>query len=70
MYKRIIFLFFYFIFGFSNQFNAQLNWGIEVTPKVGFLIGQRGEIANLPRNHTFASEISYILFTNGKKKMA
>ena len=68
MYKIIIFLFSVFIFGFFNQFNAQLNWAIEVTPKVGFLIGQRGEIANLPRSHTFASEISYVIYTNGNKK--
>ena len=53
MNNRIIFLFLFFYF--SNQFKAQLNWGIEVTPKVGFLIGKRREIANLPRSHTFAS---------------
>jgi hypothetical protein len=68
MNNRIIFLFYFLIIGVSNQFSAQLNWGIEVAPKFGFLIGQRGEIANIPRSHTLASEISYVIYTNGQKK--
>ena len=43
-------------------------FGIEIKGKTGFLIGTRGEISNLPKERTFASEISIINFTNGSKK--
>ena len=43
-------------------------FGIEIKGKTGFLIGERGEIANLPKERTFASEISVVNYTNGTKK--
>ena len=43
-------------------------WGIELKTKTGFLIGKRGEISNLPKEHTFATEISIVNYTNGSKK--
>ncbi len=50
----------------SNQIKKC--WGLELKGKTGFLIGERGEIANLPKAHTFASEISLVNYTNGSKK--
>ncbi len=43
-------------------------WGIELKGKTGFLIGKRGEVANLPQEHTYATEISVCNYTNGSKK--
>lgn len=44
-----------------------LNWGIEIKPKVGFLVAKRGEVAHLPTSHTYSGEISFVIHTNGKK---
>jgi hypothetical protein len=45
-----------------------LNWGIEIKPKLGFLLAKRGEVGHLPRSHSFGGEISYVNHTNGRKK--
>ena len=51
----------------KSEFKVR-NWGLEIKGKTGFLVGKRGEVANLPKEHTFASEISIVNYTNGAKK--
>ena len=59
-----------FILGivFSAPIQSQLNWGIEIKPKFGFIIADRGVVGYLPRSHSFGGEVSFVVFTNGKKK--
>ena len=62
------YFFFLSLFFYSEaHLQTGLNWGIEVKPKIGFLVAKRGEVAHLPSAHTFAGEISFVLHTNGKK---
>ena len=67
-------IFFYLKAQFDDRKDVNLSnfktksWGIEFKGKTGFLIGKRGEIANLPKEHTYASEISIVNYTNGSKK--
>jgi hypothetical protein len=56
----------FFTLPYYTQINR--NYGLEIKSKTGFLIGKRGEVANLPTAHTFAGEASFLIFTNGKKK--
>lgn len=67
---RIQILPFLFIFGFTFQARLQsrLNWGIEIKPKLGFLIADRGVVGYLPRSHAFGGEASFVIYTNGLKK--
>lgn len=52
----------------NAHLQSKLSFGFEVKPKFGFLLAQRPEIANIPRSHTFAGELSFVIQTTGKKK--
>ncbi len=51
----------------SNSVQCQLDWGIEVKPKIGLLIGKRAVVGDLPRAHPFAGEVSFVIHTKGEK---
>lgn len=42
-------------------------WGIEITPKAGFLMAHRGVMGHLPQQHALGGEISYFVQTNGSR---
>ena len=80
MRRKTVILFYFLFFQFfsvlsqvkdtfngSNFKTFSENWGIDYRLKIGYLIGKRGEVANLPRSHTFATELSFVKYTDGKK---
>ncbi len=62
---------FWLLFGLllysSLSFSQRREWGIEVNPKIGFLLAHRGVMGHLPREHALGGEISYFISTNGSK---
>lgn len=52
----------------NAHLQSELNWGIEVKPKYGFLLAKRGVIGHLPQAHTYGGEASFVIHTNGRKK--
>jgi hypothetical protein len=65
-YKFLLLVLFFIILS-QEGLISQLNWGVEFKPKFGFLIGKRGEVASLPRSHTYGGELSFVIHTNSKK---
>ena len=51
-------------FGFAQP----REWGLEVKPKLGFLLAHRGVMGHLPQQHAIGGEISYYVHTNGTAK--
>jgi hypothetical protein len=61
-------LLFGLIFYSFLSFSQRREWGIEVNPKLGFLLAHRGVMGHLPREHAIGGEISYFISTNGSKR--
>lgn len=66
---RLIYCAFIF-FLFNTFFTAAQGkeWGIEINPKVGFLLAHRGVMGHLPRQHAIGGEITYFIQTHGTRK--
>lgn len=64
------YLLFYISFFLSQYAHLQsnLDWGIEAKINNGFLIGKRPQVSGLPQSHTFATELSFVIYPSGKKK--
>jgi|GEM_PF-129124 len=43
-------------------------WGLEIKPKLGFLMAHRGVMGHLPEQHALGGEISLYARTDGRKK--
>ncbi len=59
-------LFGFIMFSFSSV-SQKREWGIEMNPKLGFLLAHRGVMGHLPREHAIGGEITYFISTNGTK---
>lgn len=65
---RLIFYTSIFIFVSTlYSFAQQKEWGIEVNPKVGFLLAHRGVMGHLGKEHAIGGEITGFIQTNGSK---
>lgn len=63
----LIFIFSFFLSQYAHL-QSNLDWGVEVKEKSGFLIGKRPQVSGLPQSHTFATEFSFVVHPSGKKK--
>jgi len=48
-------------------FGQTHEWGIEVKPKIGFLMAHRGVMSHLPQQHALGGEVSFFFNTAGQK---
>ena len=64
--RLYLFLLVLFI-SFQVHLQSNLNWGIEVKSKGGFIAAKRIEVAQIPVSHALAGEVSFVIHTNGKK---
>jgi len=51
----------------ETLYSQQREWGIQTRAKAGFLLGHRGVMSHLPREHAYATEWSYVFRPKGNK---
>lgn len=66
--RLICWAFFFFLFSTEICFSQNKEWGIEVSPKLGFLMAHRGVMGHLPRKHAIGGEITYFMQSHGARK--
>lgn len=64
---RLVYVLSIFLVYGNIAFSQSREWGIELTPKAGFLMAHRGVMGHLPAQHALGGEISYFIQTNGCK---
>lgn len=64
---RLVSFLLFTLFFLQNGVSQTREWGIEVSPKVGFLMAHRGVMAHMPVQHAYGGEISYFIQTSGSK---
>ena len=50
-----------------NAYAQPREWGLEGSPKVGFLMAHRGVMGHLSKQHAVGGELTYYVQTNGSK---
>lgn len=64
---KLIFGLLFFVFAIASPITAQqLDWGIEASPKAGFLLAHRGVMGHLPEEHALGGELTCFIQTTGK----
>ncbi len=65
--KLVLIVFLILFSCFGTTFSQTREWGIEGSPKIGFLLAHRGVMGHLSRQHAFGGELTYFVQTNGSK---
>lgn len=64
---RFILILFFISFSASAQ-KVQRNYGVEISPKIGFLIPHRATMGHLLQGHSKGFELSAVIQTDGRKQ--
>ncbi|MDD2983828.1 MAG: acyloxyacyl hydrolase [Crocinitomicaceae bacterium] len=65
--KLVIVLLVPFLLIGKNTFSQTREWGIEASPKLGYLMAHRGIMGHLSKEHAISGEITYFVQTNGTR---
>jgi hypothetical protein len=65
---RYLLVFILFLNFCSTAQNIQRNYGVEVSPKIGFLIPHRATMGHLLQGHSKGFELSALIQTDGRKQ--